>query len=161
MGMIGVAERQISNVGFPLPAGSSLTVIDPLVDVVGLFEIQPGLLRINKDYGWLRAADVLAEGDPDLKADIAAGTHALVEARCEAWRLEESLWAEERKRDPSRDAGALALVREQKERVRELVERRKQLGFPVPDDCEDWWTEYEWHTGERPARLPSRLAPRA
>jgi predicted acylesterase/phospholipase RssA len=160
MGMIGVAERQISNVGFPLPAGSSLTVIDPVVDVVGLFEIQPGLLRINKDYGWLRAADVLAGGDPDVLADIAAGTHALIEARCEAWRLEESLWAEERKRGPSTDAGALALVREQKERVRELVERRKQLGFPVPDDCEDWWTEYEGHSAERPERLPSRLAPR-
>jgi NTE family protein len=160
MGMIGVAERQISNVGFPLPAGSSLTVIDPIVDVVGLFEIQPGLLRINKDYGWLRAADVLAEGDPDLVADIAAGTHALIEARCEAWRLEASLWAEERMRDPDAVAGAMALVREQKERVRELVEQRKQLGFPVPDDCEAWWSEYEGHTGERPSHLPSRLAAR-
>jgi hypothetical protein len=161
MGMIGVAERQISNLGIVLPAGSTLTVIDPVVDVVGLFEIQPGLLRINKDYGWLRAADVLAEGDPDLLADIAAGTHELIEARCEAWRLEESLWAAERKRDPDSEAGSLALVREQKERVRHLVERRKHLGFPVPDDCEAWWTEYEGHTGETPSRLPSRLAPRS
>ena len=136
MGMIGVAERQISNLGLPLPAGSTLTVIDPVVDVVGLFEIQPGLLRINKDYGWLRAADVLAEGDPDLLADVAAGTHELIEARCEAWRLEESLWAEERRGTPTAEAGTLALVREQKERVRDLVERRKQLGFPVPDGCE-------------------------
>jgi len=160
MGMIGVAERQISNLATSLPAGSTLAVIDPVVDVVGLFEIQPALLRINKDYGWLRAADVLAEGDPDLLADIAAGTHELIEARCEAWRLEESLWATERHRDASTDAGTLALVREQKGRVRGLVERRKQLGFPVPDDCEDWWTEYEGHSAERPERLPSRLAPR-
>jgi predicted acylesterase/phospholipase RssA len=161
MGMIGVAERQISNLGIALPAGSTLTVIDPVVDVVGLFEIQPGLLRINKDYGWLRAADVLAEGDPDLLADVVAGTHELVGARLEAWRLEESLWFTERNGDPSAEAGALALVREQKERVRNLVERRKQLGFPVPDDCEAWWTEYEGHNVERPARLPSRLAPRS
>ena len=122
--------------------------------------IQPGLLRINRDYGWLRAADVLAEGDPDVLADIAAGTHELIEARCEAWRLEAEVWADERKRDPASDAGSLALVREQKERVRHLVERRKHLGFPVPDNCESWWTEYEGHSGERPARLPSRLAPR-
>jgi hypothetical protein len=160
MGMIGVAERQISNLNIPLPAASTLTVIDPVVDVVGLFEIEPGLLRINKDYGWLRAADVLAEGDPDLLADIAAGTHELIAARCEAWRLEALLWAGDRKRDPDAEAGALALVREQKERVRERVQRRKQLGFPVPDDCEDWWAEYEGHTGERPVHLPSRLAPR-
>lgn len=161
MGMIGVAERQVSNLGIPLPTGTTLTVIDPVIDVVGLFEIQPGLLRINKDYGWLRAADVLAGGDPDLQADIAAGTHELVTARREAWRLEESLWATERNGDVGAQAGGLALVREQKERVRELVERRKTLGFPVPDDCEAWWSEYEGHAGERPARLPSRLAPRA
>ena len=49
------------------------------------------------------------------------------------------------------DAGTLALVREQKERVRDLVDRRKQLGFPVPDGCERWWTDYEAHTAERPA----------
>jgi hypothetical protein len=159
MGMIGVAERQISNLAFAKPAGSTLTVIDPVVDVVGLFEIQPGLLRINKDYGWLRAADVLAEGDADLLADIAAGTHELVDARREAWRLEETLWAAERSRDAGSEPGTLALVREQKERVRELVEKRKHLGFPVPDDCEAWWSEYETHNGPRPARLPSRLGP--
>ncbi|HEY6474780.1 MAG TPA: patatin-like phospholipase family protein [Acidimicrobiales bacterium] len=157
MGMIGIAERQISNLSLPLPEGSHLTVIDPVVDVVGLFEVQPGLLRINKDYGWLRAADVLADGDPDLLADVAAGTHALVEARCEAWRLEEALWSGGRPADS--EAGTIALIREQKERVRDLVERRKGLGFPVPSGCEAWWTEYEAHTGEPPARLPSRFAP--
>ena len=45
-------------------------------------------------------------------------------------------------------------MREQKERVRTLVDRRKQLGFPVPDGCEDWWTGYEAHTAERPQGLP-------
>jgi hypothetical protein len=160
MGMIGVAERQLSNLAISLPAGTTLTVIDPIIDVVGLFEIQPGLLRINKDYGWLRAADVLAVGDPDLLADVAATTHELIDARREAWRLEETLWTAVRPSAADSEPGALALVREQKEQVRDLVERRKQLGFPVPDGCEAWWTEYEAHTGERPARLPSRLAPR-
>jgi len=147
LGMIGVAERQISNLNVALPAGTTLTTIDPIVDVVGLFEVEPGLLRINKDYGWLRAADVLAESDAGIRSDMADATHAIVEARREAWRLEESLWA------PSRvdgnQAGTMALVREQKERVRELVDRRKQLGFPVPEGCETWWLDYEAHTAER------------
>ena len=147
--MIGVAERQISNLNVALPDGSTLTTIDPVVDVVGLFEIEPGLLRINKDYGWLRAADVLAEGDAGIRADIADGTHAIVEARREAWRLEESLWANSP--TDGTGAGALALVREQKERVRELVDRRKQLGFPVPDGCEAWWLDYEAPRGGAPA----------
>ena len=154
MGMIGIADRQQANLGVTLPEGVTLTTIDPVVDVVGLFEVQPGLLRINKDYGWLRAADVLAEGDPAIVADMAERTDAVVEARREAWRLEESLWAASPRQDASDHAGTLALVREQKERVRELVDRRKQLGFPVPDGCETWWTEYEAHTGARPAGLP-------
>jgi NTE family protein len=152
MGMIGVAERQLSNLQVTLPEGVMLTTIDPVVDVVGLFEVQPGLLRINKDYGWLRAADVLAHGDAAILADMAEATQHIIEARLEAWRQEDSLWSMERL-DGS-EAGTLALVREQKERVRELVDRRKQLGFPVPDGCEAWWTEYEAHAGEPPTGLP-------
>jgi predicted acylesterase/phospholipase RssA len=152
MGMIGVAERQVSNLNVALPEGSTLITIDPVVDVVGLFEVEPGLLRINKDYGWLRAADVLADSDADVRAGMADGTHAIVEARREAWRLEESLWANSP--TDGTGAGALALVREQKERVRDLVDRRKQLGFAVPEGCEAWWLDYEAHTAERPPGLP-------
>ncbi len=152
MGMIGVAQRQVSNLDVNLPRGASLTVVDPIVDVVGLFEVEPGLLRINRDYGWLRAADVLAEGDPDIVADMADGTNELIEARREAWRLEASLWAAD-PNDHERD-GKLALVREQKSRIREIVLRRKQLGFPLLDGCEAWWNEYEVHTTTRPLFLP-------
>jgi hypothetical protein len=155
--MIGVAERQIANLNASLPEGVTLTTIDPVVDVVGLFEVQPGLLRINKDYGWLRAADLLAEGDTAMVADMVDGTHAIVEARREAWRLEESLWSAGR--DDGSTAGTLALVREQKEVVRALVDRRKQLGFPMPDGCEAWWNEYEAHTRTRPDGLPSSPTP--
>jgi len=155
MGMIGIADRQHANLRVALPDGVTLTTIDPVIDVVGLFEVEPGLLRINKDYGWLRAADVLAEGDRAIVADVAESTHAVIEARRVAWRLEESLWATGTRQDPN-VAGTLALVREEKERVRELVDRRKQLGFPVPDGCEAWWSEYEAHTAPRPAGLPPR-----
>ena len=158
MGMIGIIDRQMANLSTPLPEGARLTTIDPVVDVVGLFDPQPGLLRINKDYGWLRAADVLAEGDPDLLADVAASTHALVEARRQAWHLEHSLWAATKMpKDANAVAGTLSLVREQKERVRAAVEQRKQLGFPLPDGCAAWWTEYEHHAEPRPGP-PSRHA---
>ena len=155
LGMIGIADRQQANLGAPLPEGTSLITIDPVVDVVGLFEVEPGLLRINRDYGWLRAADALAEGDSDLLADVAASTHSLVEARCESWRLEEEVWERARSEEIA-TAGRLSLVREQKERVRAAVEQRKLLGFPVPDGCEAWWTEYEVHGRPRPAYLPAR-----
>ncbi len=160
MGMIGIADRQRANLAAPLPEGASLTTIDPVVDVVGLFEVEPGLLRINRDYGWLRAADVLAEGDHDLIADVAASTHSLIEARSESWRLEEDLW-QVAPTEEAAIAGTLSLIREHKERVRTAVEQRKQLGFPLPVGCEAWWTEYEPHAQPRPGHLspsPSRTS---
>jgi NTE family protein len=155
LGVISLADRQRENLGIALKPGVSLTTIDPVVDVVGFFEAEVGLLRINRDYGWLRAADVMAEGDPTLRAEIAAQTHEITEARLRAWHTEETLW---RSAPLGRDseAGICALLRECKLSVRDLVDQRKQLGFPVPDGCEEWWTEYEVHDSEPPAHLPAR-----
>jgi NTE family protein len=157
IGMIGVAERQRENLAVALPAGVSLTTIDPVVDVVGLFEVQPGLMRINKDYGWLRAADLLAEGDPTLLTETAEGTHQLIADRLRAWHLEETLWTASNERAQA-DAGTLALLRELKQQIYRAVDQRKQLGFPVPENCESWWTDYEVHGGLRPANLPPSAA---
>ncbi len=144
LGAIAMADRQRENLAVALPGHTTLTTIDPVVDVVGYFEVQPGLLRINKDYGWLRAADVMAEGDPTLLAEIAAETHRLTAARLQAWHLEETIWEASRAGDHA-DAGVVALLRELKRQVQEIVDQRKQLGFPVPDGCEAWWTGYEVH----------------
>ena len=92
LGVIAMADRQRENLAVTLPPGGTLTTIDPVVDVVGYFEVEPGLLRINKDYGWLRAADVMAEGDATLLDEVAADTHRLIAARLEAWHMEETVW---------------------------------------------------------------------
>ncbi len=144
LGVIAMADRQRENLAATLPPGGTLTTIDPVVDVVGYFEVEPGLLRINKDYGWLRAADVMADGDPTLLGDVAADTHRLIAARLEAWHLEETVWAGDRI-GADADPGTLSLLRELKREVHELVDQRKQLGFPVPDGCEEWWTGHETH----------------
>jgi hypothetical protein len=154
LGAIAMADRQRENLSTPLPPGATLTTIDPMVDVVGYFEVEPGLLRINRDYGWLRAADVMAEGDATLLADMAAATHRLTALRLQAWHLEEAVWNSESgpgsMSDSGRigkgsDAGTLAVLRELKGQVYDIVDKRKQLGFPVPDGCEVWWTGYEVH----------------
>jgi NTE family protein len=153
MGMIGLAERQRENLGVALPPDASLVTIDPHVDVVGYFEVQPGLLRINKDYGWLRAADVMAQGDATLLAEVAGQTHLVAEVRLRAWHLEETLWSQSTERTRP-DAGSLALLRQHKEQIYRLMDQRKQLGFPIPDGCEAWWTEYETHNGAPAEGLP-------
>lgn len=155
LGIISLADRQRENLAIDLAPGVRLATIDPVVDVVGFFEAEVGLLRINRDYGWMRAADVLAEGDPTLRAEIAAQTHEIAEARLRAWHTEEKLWSASPLGGDS-EAGIGALLRECKSGIRHLVDQRKQLGFPVPDGCEEWWTEYEVHDGERPSHLPRR-----
>jgi NTE family protein len=155
LGVISLADRQRENLAIALAPGVSLATIDPVVDVVGFFEAEVGLLRINRDYGWMRAADVLAEGDPTLRAEIAAQTHQIAEARLRAWHIEEKLWGASPRGGDS-EAGICALLRESKSGIRRLVDQRKQLGFPVPDRCEEWWTEYEVHDSARPSHLPRR-----
>jgi hypothetical protein len=144
LGAIAMADRQRENLAVALPPNATLITIDPVVDVVGYFEVQPGLLRINKDYGWLRAADVMADGDATLLSEIGAETHRLTAARLQAWHLEEAIWESSRAGDHA-DAGTVALLRELKRQVHDIVDQRKQLGFPVPDGCEAWWTGYEVH----------------
>jgi NTE family protein len=155
LGVISLADRQRENLAVGLPPGVTLATIDPVVDVVGFFEAEVGLLRINRDYGWLRAADVLAEGDATLRAEMAAKTHQITEARLRAWHLEEKLWKADALGTES-EAGVGALVRECKLAIRELVVQRKHLGYVVPEGCEAWWTEYELHDGERPIHIPDR-----
>jgi hypothetical protein len=152
LGMIGLLEQQSENLAVALPTGTTLTTIDPVVDVVGLFEVEPGLLRINKDYGWLRAADVVTDCDRALADQVAAATHQLIERRVEAWKVEERLWLSTGEHDL---AGDLALLRECKVTVRELVDQRKHLGCPLPDGCERWWNQYEAHRAGPPSHLPA------
>jgi NTE family protein len=154
LGVISLADRQRENLAIGLPPGASLATIDPVVDVVGFFEAEVGLLRINRDYGWLRAADVMAEGDTTLRAEIASQTHQITEIRLRAWHTEEKLWGLQGQDGRAEAAGVCALVRECKLAVRDLVDQRKQLGFPVPDECETWWTEYELHDSAPPSHLP-------
>ena len=95
----------------------------------GLFEVEPGLLRINKDYGWLRAADVLAEGDAGILADVAEGTPR--RRRGPLRGLAPRGVALGRRRQGRADgAGTLALVREQKEQVRDAGRAAQAARLP-------------------------------
>jgi len=155
IGVVAFAERQQANLHPPLPQGVEVTVIDPVVDVVGPFEVSQGLMLLDMDYGWMRAADVLADVDPDTFRRAQEATDAVAVARTRAWHLEETIWGTGR-------AGSanLAAVAECKRAVRDAVCERKGLGLPTPPGAERWWSGYEAHGGQRPACLPDDpLAP--
>ncbi|HEX3947915.1 MAG TPA: patatin-like phospholipase family protein, partial [Acidimicrobiales bacterium] len=149
VGAIAFAERQLANLNPPLPVGTTVTVIDPLVDVVGPFEVSQGLMLLDMDYGWMRAADVLADVDGETRRRAVAATDAVVVARTQAWHREEAFWG-----SGKASAGDLRALRETKCQVREAVAERKGLGLPMPPAAEQWWSAYEVHAGPIPDGLP-------
>jgi hypothetical protein len=54
-------------------------VIDPLINVHGALTVEQGLLRINRDYGWMRAAEELTGVPPGT-------TGPIIEARLELYQ---------------------------------------------------------------------------
>jgi hypothetical protein len=152
VGAISFAERQRSNLAPQLPPGTELTVIDPLVDVVGPFDLSRGLMLVNMDYGWLRAADVSAELDSTTRRRVAEATNAIVVARMQAWHREEEMW-----NAGGATAGDLAALTRCKRVVRDALSERKGLGLPTPIEAGNWWSEYEVHEGSRPPGLPRDL----
>ena len=152
IGAISFAERQRANLTPPLPEGTELTVIDPVVDVVGPFEVARGLMLLNMDYGWMRAADMSADIGPAARQRAVEATDAIVVARTQAWHREEELWSGE-----GRSAGDVAALTSLKRVVRDALTERKELGLPVPHDATRWWSGYEIHERVRPASLPPGL----
>lgn len=152
IGSISFAERQRANLAPALPAGTEVTVIDPLVDVVGPFEVSQGLMLLNMDYGWMRAADVLADVDATTRRIAVEATDAVAVARTQAWHREEELYASGRLAN-----GDLAALVRSKRAVRDALAERKGLGLATPPDADRWWSGYEVHAAPPPAGLPPDL----
>jgi hypothetical protein len=147
---ISLAERQRSNLAVALPPGAELTVIDPVVDVVGPFDITPGLMQLDMDYGWMRAADVMADSDDAVRRRAGEATDAVVVARSQAWHAEERIWEH-----GGASASELASLTRLKRVIRDALLDRKDAGLPTPEGASRWWTGYELHGGARPGGLPA------
>jgi predicted acylesterase/phospholipase RssA len=152
MSAVAFAERQKADLAHPLGPATTLTVIDPTVDVVGPFEVSQGLMLLDMDYGWCRAADLLANVDETTRAQAVAATDAIVTARTLAWHREEEIWA--------RGVGGpveLHRLRALKRTIRAAVEEREKLGVPTPPDAERWWAGHEVHSSARPHAVPKQV----
>ncbi len=149
LGGIAFADRQVANLRYPLPPSTQLTIVDPVTDIVGPFEVAPGLIAIDMDYGWLRAADVLTALDEARRAALVRATETLVTARARAWYVEEQLW-----RAPGDQRARLRELRQLKVLVKEALCVRDKEGLPAVPGADAWWGGYEVHVAERPRWLP-------
>lgn len=150
---ISFAERQRRDLATPLPAGTELAVIDPLIDIVSPFEVAPGLMRIDMDYGWMRAADLLSPAvEEGRRAAAHEATSAAIVGRVQCWHMEEQVW-----RDHRLGSGRLAALRAAKHAIRGAMEARAALGLPMPEGAAAWWSGPEFHDGPPPASVAETL----
>lgn len=127
-------ETERDEVAYARSAGAH--VIEPELDVHDALTVDPGLIRINRDYGWMRAA----EAHLGLGEEQQGLTRSVIALRREAWELET------RYLDPDaphceRDVLRLARVKY------ELHEQVPHLALEAaPEGCDTWWMQWEAHT---------------
>lgn len=141
--------------------GCPVTVIAPTFEVHNLFRIDPGLIGINMDYGYMRAYDVMQPNEPVRRA-LTGLSDTITRQRIATWGTEhradgqytlEEAWgfvSTGLQRTPSADA--LAEVRRLKLLLRDLFRQRVALCGTA--DCNPRGIERVWQQWERQVWLP-------
>ena len=127
-------EVQLASVARAEAAGAVL--IAPEVDVLEVWEVEPGLLAIARDYGYLRAAEACEEASV---ADQHV-TREVVELRRRIWREENELMAV-RTANPS--VGTQPELAALKLQLRDLVAQVPSGRLPA--GAAQWWQRWERH----------------
>lgn len=157
-GILEIARRVMTDIGPdetlrkelhpPRGWGRRVTVVAPGFDVHDALTVDPELLGVSLDYGWMRASDVLLgldEKSVALTTSIAKTRVRLRELRGPVTGL---LTPDaEELTDEEVDAERSILV----PRLEEMVRQRREIGAPLPPNASGW-------TAPVPAPLPASPA---
>jgi predicted acylesterase/phospholipase RssA len=149
--------------------GKPVVVIRPEYDIHDGMTIDPGLVRIRIDHGFMRADDVMTAWDKDpssyreqtMKNSDVRNTTRIVRLRRKIWKLEYAANGFQYHSDPgphpekpsplagadsvNKSVEALASVRHWKRELKELVDQRIASGGKMPPGYESWWLGWEQH----------------
>jgi predicted acylesterase/phospholipase RssA len=145
---LGYLSTQAENLAVPL-RGATNTLIEPTVEVVGSFEVHRGLMKIDIDYGRLRAEEVMADLDDGARPIATTASDTVTRLRYRAWHLEDAAC-----RAGRLEGARLERLRDLKRAVRSAVDARAALGFPAPAGSDRWWSGWEVHSGDLPPGAP-------
>ncbi|MEE8868978.1 MAG: patatin-like phospholipase family protein [Acidipropionibacterium acidipropionici] len=124
-------ETERDEVAYAINAGA--VVIAPEIAVHSSMTVDPGLLRINRDYGWMTSARVHAESSAADRQLI----NELVRLRMRGWELEKGWLA---------STATRADMDELEQTKRQLVAAAARLPRELrPDGIESWGRELEAH----------------
>ena len=154
-GDIELYDQVVRSLEYPLAPGATLTAIAPTMNVVAPFEVQQGLLLIDMDYGWLRAAEATGL-DSEGQRRAGAVSDALTVGRVRAWYLEEMVLEA---RAAGKDVGdeVLVALRSAKASVATQLASWRSYGLTTPATAASWATAAETHDAPMPAGLEQML----
>ena len=147
---LGYLSTQAENLATPLPDGTTHTIIRPTIDVVGTFEVHPGLMKIDIDYGRLRAEEALADLDEGVLPIVTTASDTITLQRDRAWHIEHAAIVE-----GGLSPAQLRELRRTKDAVHSAVVARSALGFPPPPQAHTWWEGPEHHSATLPDGFPT------
>lgn len=134
--------------GFGIP----ITLIAPTFLIYGPLSVDPGLLAINMDYGYMRAYDEVVAKPTD-RVEMRKLSDEITTARVEAWYEEYPVNGEFHfaVTSPIRQVPlieSLVVVRDIKKSIRDKTYQRINLSAnnSVPSHKAAWWQEWERHT---------------
>ena len=130
-------EIQRDEVGRAREAGA--VVVEPEFDVHDTLTIEPGLVAIAMDYGYLRAAEVHLGAS----AEERALTRETILLRRRIWTAEDQVFADEVLGEEER-LQQVALITGLKFELRDLVARIPAERLPA--GAQDWWRGWEGHS---------------
>jgi predicted patatin/cPLA2 family phospholipase len=148
-------ETGRDEVAYALSAGAK--VIGPDISVHPSMTVDPGLLRINRDYGWMSSAEQHLGTDQDIRDLV----NEIVRLRMRGWELEKA-WLADRipvSRTPRLGASSPQTL-SGPEQILELGEVKRALGDAAarlpeglrPEGADDWGRVLEAH-GHAPEGL--------
>ena len=143
-------------------------MIAPDEEVHGIRTIDPGLIQISRDYGYMRARDVLDGVARD--GGLWTSSTRIMRLRVEIWERENRTAGQPDARHPGvapspADPGLEAGTTDLKNRLAALLDERSGLGGRMPAGVDRWRTEPELHrwtdalTGTRAAEFVQQSAP--
>jgi predicted acylesterase/phospholipase RssA len=145
--------------------GVEVFTIQPSFDLHDPMVVEPGLIRIAMDYGWMRAADMI-DVQPAIRQSALAMCDEIIQLRVQNWRLAHEAngnrWSDPHRSFtdfllqgvtpatppqtvPVPDPAAVTQVRANARSIRVLIARRMSIGAPVPDPSvrNAWFQQWE------------------
>jgi hypothetical protein len=130
-----------------------LNIIAPSVQVHGSRDIDPGLIRINSAYGYMKAYDTLSQQlEPNARPVLMALSDLIAGTRRDIWHLEGKLGYEffnfqsGSKSEESAIKIDLPTLRSLKNQLEGYVQCRSKIAAEsLPSDADTWWLSWEQH----------------